>query len=159
MGVELSSPVGRGRGYPPHAAAGHLRRLHALPDREEWTRNTLDLGPPLQSPQRLPPLKPKPNERGAQEAPLQTSSSFDWKITVSDAFSPDQATRDWFAIASSIWSADELHLRLVGPLPDSSWHWMCLEDGPLASWDHRASEPSQLYTQQWPDRWVPVGRE
>jgi hypothetical protein len=101
----------------------------------------------LHSPQRPPPLEPKPKHerRGAQdgqEAPLQTSSSFDWKITVSDAFSPDQATRDWFAIASSIWSADELHLRLVGPLPESSWYWMRLEDGPLTSWDHRARHPN-----------------
>lgn len=136
--MELSSPVGRGRGCPLHAAAGHLRRSHALPDREEWTRrNTLDLGPPLRSPQRLSPLEPKPNEqRGAQEAPLQTSSSFDRKIRVSDACSPDQATRDWFAIASSIWSADELHLPTRGPVTgvllalDVTGRWALCKLGP-----------------------------
>lgn len=65
---ELSSPVGRGRGYPPHAAAGHLRRPHALPDREEWARNTLDLGP--SSPvwhKSFPSLNQKPNEATSKE--------------------------------------------------------------------------------------------
>lgn len=93
-GAELTS--GTRTRIPPARRGGASPAAARIADREEWTRNTLELGLPLQSPRRFPPLEPKPNEqRGAQPhrwLPFKRAVALTRK-SVSDAFSPDQATR------------------------------------------------------------------
>ena len=102
MGEELSSPVGRGHGYHQHVAAGHLRRPHALLDRGERTRWTLDLG--LWKRRRSPPSlhkassapRPRPLHRAVALTERSESQSLGYTLT-QEPRAQDQATRSLFS--------------------------------------------------------------